>query len=109
MRPEQLGAASRGDPKSTRLNSSHLVISYAVFCLKKKKTVTFGNGSRGDRLPTVVENVRATYRAGIGRPGNVRAGQITQLQTQPLCVNGVTNPLPSTGGADRDTLDQARR
>src|SRR5205807_6529504 len=27
----------RGDRKSTRLNSSHLVISYAVFCLKKKK------------------------------------------------------------------------
>src|SRR5256885_13135736 len=34
-------AARRGAPpsdrKSTRLNSSHLVISYAVFCLKKKK------------------------------------------------------------------------
>src|SRR5260221_2937789 len=28
----------RGDRKSTRLNSSHTVISYAVFCLKKKKT-----------------------------------------------------------------------
>src|SRR5256885_8382782 len=28
------------DRKSTRLNSSHLVISYAVFCLKKKKTKT---------------------------------------------------------------------
>src|SRR2546426_6294084 len=27
---------ARGDRKSTRLNSSHLVISYAVFCLKKK-------------------------------------------------------------------------
>src|SRR2546426_9143484 len=31
--------ASR-DRKSTRLNSSHLVISYAVFCLKKKKKKT---------------------------------------------------------------------
>src|SRR5256885_8456565 len=29
-------AASIADRKSTRLNSSHLVISYAVFCLKKK-------------------------------------------------------------------------
>src|SRR5256885_7234054 len=29
--------AAHGDRKSTRLNSSHLVISYAVFCLKKKK------------------------------------------------------------------------
>src|SRR5258708_24881701 len=32
----------QGDRKSTRLNSSHQIISYAVFCLKKKKsTVTF--------------------------------------------------------------------
>src|SRR5256885_8676651 len=29
--------STAGDRKSTRLNSSHLVISYAVFCLKKKK------------------------------------------------------------------------
>src|SRR5256885_12232100 len=38
----QLGGSQNrsetGDRKSTRLNSSHLVISYAVFCLKKKKT-----------------------------------------------------------------------
>src|SRR2546426_8632980 len=31
------GAVENPDRKSTRLNSSHLVISYAVFCLKKKK------------------------------------------------------------------------
>src|SRR2546426_5351408 len=30
-----------GDRKSTRLNSSHLVISYAVFCLKKKNKHTY--------------------------------------------------------------------
>src|SRR5262245_64154153 len=30
-------AVTKGDRKSTRLNSSHLGISYAVFCLKKKK------------------------------------------------------------------------
>src|SRR5690625_6090347 len=30
----------KGDRKSTRLNSSHVAISYAVFCLKKKKTQT---------------------------------------------------------------------
>src|SRR5690554_7577885 len=34
-----------GDRKSTRLNSSHVRISYAVFCLKKKKknTITYNN------------------------------------------------------------------
>src|SRR5690625_5386631 len=31
-------SSSSGDRKSTRLNSSHVAISYAVFCLKKKKT-----------------------------------------------------------------------
>src|SRR2546427_6092612 len=37
---------SAGDRKSTRLNSSHSQISYAVFCLKKKK-----NSKRQDRPP----------------------------------------------------------
>src|SRR5256885_2453096 len=33
--------AGKTDRKSTRLNSSHLVISYAVFCLKKKKQYVY--------------------------------------------------------------------
>src|SRR5260221_4373313 len=41
-KPEKTRAPStkRADRKSTRLNSSHTVISYAVFCLKKKKKKT---------------------------------------------------------------------
>src|SRR5947208_11389975 len=35
-----LGAWDERDRKSTRLNSSHQIISYAVFCLKKKKHTT---------------------------------------------------------------------
>src|SRR5256885_10908344 len=35
------------DRKSTRLNSSHLVISYAVFCLKKKTTAATARAPRG--------------------------------------------------------------
>src|SRR5688572_18678884 len=35
----------RQDRKSTRLNSSHSQISYAVFCLKKKKTCTDGSSA----------------------------------------------------------------
>src|SRR5256885_12156406 len=35
--------AQASDRKSTRLNSSHLVISYAVFCLKKKKKQALHN------------------------------------------------------------------
>src|SRR5256885_11903469 len=36
----QTGSITITDRKSTRLNSSHLVISYAVFCLKNKKSYT---------------------------------------------------------------------
>src|SRR5437899_8959169 len=36
--PKEVLAFKEKDRKSTRLNSSHLGISYAVFCLKKKKT-----------------------------------------------------------------------
>src|SRR5256885_13314435 len=38
-RPRGQHAQAVADRKSTRLNSSHLVISYAVFCLKKKKKI----------------------------------------------------------------------
>src|SRR5256885_6191751 len=48
-RPDLHPGAVRLDRKSTRLNSSHLVISYAVFCLKKKKK-------------TVPKTVGRTYR-----------------------------------------------
>jgi predicted phage baseplate assembly protein len=74
-----------------------------------KTTVTFGNGERGARLPTGVENVKAVYRSGIGKVGNVNAGQIKLPLTKPLGVKAVINPLRSSGGADKETLVQARR
>src|SRR2546426_7856887 len=43
--------AAGSDRKSTRLNSSHLVISYAVFCLKKKKYNTGAVVLYSDRHP----------------------------------------------------------
>lgn len=72
-------------------------------------TAVFGNGERGARLPTGKGNVKATYRYGIGKAGNVQGGQISQLATHPLGVQGVVNPLPATGGADRDSNDETRR
>src|SRR6266513_5422373 len=38
-RPRRRGHAGPADRKSTRLNSSHVSISYAVFCLKKKNRI----------------------------------------------------------------------
>src|SRR6478672_12666084 len=44
--PRRMPLGSNGDRKSTRLNSSHDQISYAVFCLKKKKGASARSGPR---------------------------------------------------------------
>ena len=74
-----------------------------------KVTVLFGDGRTGARLPSGTENVRATYRKGIGKAGNVKAGQLSLLLTRPLGVRAALNPLPAAGGDDPETLDRARR
>src|SRR5690554_7148852 len=52
--PAQFVARLGGDRKSTRLNSSHVRISYAVFCLKKKKKKQKGyTGSENTRKAIV--------------------------------------------------------
>ncbi len=72
-------------------------------------SIMFGDGLNGARLPTGSENVRVVYRTGIGKAGNVAANQISLLATRPLGVKSVINPLPATGGADREDRDQARQ
>jgi hypothetical protein len=74
-----------------------------------KTTVVLGNGQHGLRLPTGIENVRAAYRNGIGKVGNARAEQISQLLSKPLGVKRVVNPLRASGGSDRESLDTARK
>src|SRR5690625_6765777 len=53
---------SRPDRKSTRLNSSHVAISYAVFCLKKKKVWPCAQGTV-QPLPHVARGSLAMYAA----------------------------------------------
>ena len=73
-----------------------------------KVSVLFGDGVNGSRLTTGVENVSASYRAGIGEAGMVKAGQLSLLMTRPLGVKGVSNPLPAEGGADPDLPQEIR-
>jgi hypothetical protein len=73
-----------------------------------KTKIIFGNGAQGARPPTGTENIRATYRAGMGSSGNVQAGQISQLMTRPPGITEVVNPIRASGGADREELEQAR-
>ncbi|MFI7407080.1 putative baseplate assembly protein [Streptomyces sp. NPDC049627] len=68
-----------------------------------RATVTFGDGRRAARLPSGTANVAARYRVGLGRDGNLRAGQLSQLRTKPLGISAVTNPLSTGGGTDADT------
>src|SRR5256885_13287563 len=55
-RPKQ--KSQRQDRKSTRLNSSHLVISYAVFCLKKKKKTI----KRAYHVEEILDNIHDDER-----------------------------------------------
>src|SRR5256885_3704426 len=48
---------AKPDRKSTRLNSSHLVISYAVFCLKKKKKILMN--IKYDKYSCVIVTIRS--------------------------------------------------
>jgi hypothetical protein len=74
-----------------------------------KTTIVFGDGEYGARVPTGLENIKATYRNGLGKMGNVKAGQITLLSTRPLGVKEVINPIRASGGADRENRDQMRK
>jgi predicted phage baseplate assembly protein len=74
-----------------------------------RTSITFGDGRNGARLPTGMENVTAVYRSGIGHDGEVGAGSLTILQTRPLGVRSVTNPLPASGAESPEKLSDARR
>jgi hypothetical protein len=73
-----------------------------------KQTIEFGDGHTGARISTGAENVTASYRVGLGLAGEVAAGKLSLLLSQPLGVKSVTNPFAATGAADPETLDRAR-
>ena len=71
--------------------------------------IRFGDGIEGGRLPSGKTNVRASYRKYIGTSANLDQGTLTTLLQKPLGVTGVTNPEPSSGGADPEVIDDARQ
>ena len=82
----------------TRLDNSTPADSYLTGIDSQGRTTI----ELGGPLPTGTSSVVATYRAGQGSAGNVRAHQVTQLLSRPLTVAGVDNPLPGSGGTDGD-------
>src|SRR5260221_5569222 len=61
IQPRHETRGPTGDRKSTRLNSSHTVISYAVFCLKKKKTLE--HDARGQAIGDASEPLQQLLAA----------------------------------------------
>jgi hypothetical protein len=84
-----------------------------VFVTRKdddgRTTLQFGDGKSGARPSAGTGNIEADYRKGIGASGNVRAEQISLLLSRPLGLKEVSNPLAASGGADAETLSEARQ
>ncbi len=70
--------------------------------------IIFGDGENGERLPTGIENISAAYRKGIGPDGQVSANTLRLMQTQPVGIAEVDNPLPATGASAPEDLGEAR-
>jgi hypothetical protein len=79
-------------------------------------TVHFGDGTRG-RIPPaplpgasfdVARNIRFTYRTGIGEAGLVARGALTEFRDAGGIITAVTNPEPSSGALDPETIEAAK-
>lgn len=60
------------------------------------------------RLRSGENNVQAVYRVGGGSAGNLEPERLTVPLTMPLGLRAVTNPLPASGGVDREDMASAR-
>lgn len=71
--------------------------------------IAFGDGERGRRLPSGVNNVRLTWRSGTGLAGNLPAGSAFKPAKPHRLVDRVRQPLPATGGNDREGIESLRQ
>jgi hypothetical protein len=72
-------------------------------------SVRFGDGRYGARLSTGRDNVRARYRVGQGAAGSVAADAIVQIPEAPPFLDTTRNPIPASGGADRERPADTKR
>ena len=71
--------------------------------------VQFPDGKRGLIPPVGVDNIKAeAYQTGGGLRGNLGAGSLKVLRESIPYVEEVTNPIPARGGADAETLEEAK-
>jgi hypothetical protein len=68
----------------------------------------FGDSQNG-RRPESGTRFAATYRVGNGRRGNVGAGAIAHAVTGVSQITAVRNPMPASGGMDRESMEEVRQ
>jgi hypothetical protein len=71
--------------------------------------IGFGDGVHGRRLPTGSGNVRVEFRVGTGLAGNLAAASLTRPAKPHPRIAAVRQPLPATGGNDREPVESLRR
>lgn len=74
-----------------------------------KGELAFGDGRAALPPPAGRDNVKAHYRIGGGVAGNVGPNSLTVLKQAVAFVQTVTNPFAAQGGADAETLDEAKK
>lgn len=83
--------------------SRHYTIDYQT------GEIAFGDGGKGMIPPEGRNNIRAArYRIGGGAAGNVNADTLTSLNRSIAYIDSVTNPIPAAGGADRESVAEAK-
>ncbi|TMA26708.1 MAG: putative baseplate assembly protein [Deltaproteobacteria bacterium] len=78
-------------------------------CDPIKGEITFGDGRKGWVPPSGRDSVKCEYRVGGGVAGNVGGNTLTVLKQSIAFVQAVTNPFSAQGGADAETIDEAKR
>ncbi|HEX6220083.1 MAG TPA: hypothetical protein VF115_03220, partial [Acidimicrobiia bacterium] len=90
-------------------DSKHSDSHYAVRMTEEGHVrLQFGDGEHGRRVPTGSNNIRATFRVGTGRRGNLDAESITSPVKPHRLIEGVSQPLPSAGGNDLEPVESMR-
>jgi len=92
------------------LNDSEPEDAHYVVRMKEDGTLTieFGDGRRGRRLPSGTNNVRIQHRVGAGLSGNLAPFSLEkEVKPHPL-INGLLQPMASTGGNDMEAVDSMR-
>ena len=83
--------------------SRHYTIDY------QSGILTFGDGRKGMMPPEGSNNIVARrYQIGGGSSGNVNPDTLTSLNRALAYIDAVTNPIAATGGADRESVDEAK-